>query len=78
MFYWIERSETEDDYGFVSLKERCLKPIENPRERISIAFSLIENEKNENFEDTAMGIDVIPKLSNVLAAGVFHKTAIIV
>ncbi|CAI6035703.1 hypothetical protein PAECIP112173_00811 [Paenibacillus sp. JJ-100] len=78
MFYWIERSKDEDDYGFVSVKDRCLKRIENPRERISIAISLIENEKDEKYEDTAMGIDVLPKYSNVLAAGVFNKTAIIV
>lgn len=78
MFYWIERAEREEDYGFVSLKNKCLNPIEPPRDRISIAISLIENEWSDKYADTPMGIDVVPELSNVLAAGVFNKAAIIV
>lgn len=78
MFYWLERAKDKGDYGFINIKERCLKNIEMPRDRISLAVSLIENEWVEKFNQSPMGIDVIPENSNVLAAGVFNKIALIV
>ncbi|WP_456363070.1 hypothetical protein [Priestia aryabhattai] len=78
MFYWLERATVEEDYGFINIKERCLNNIEMPRDRISLAVALIENEWVEKFNQSPMGIDVIPVHSNVLAAGVFSRVAIIV
>ncbi|ARU59967.1 hypothetical protein CBW65_01990 [Tumebacillus avium] len=77
MFYWINHSTDKDQYGFISLKNKVLKPIESPRDRITLAITLTEDEFEEDV-DSPMGIDVLPRLSNVLAAGVFSKTAIIV
>ncbi|USK98223.1 hypothetical protein [Bacillus tropicus] len=78
MFYWIERANDVDNYGFINIRDRCTKNIGMPRDRISLAVSLIENERDEKFNQSPMGIDVIPEHSNILAAGVFNKVAIIV
>lgn len=78
MFYWLERAEDDDDYGYSSIKDRCLKSIEMPRDRISLAISLIENEWDEKINQSPMGIDIIPENSNVLAAGVFSRVVLIV
>lgn len=78
MFYWIERAEDEDDYGFGRIIDLCLNYINMPRDRISLAVSLIENEWDEASNQSPMGIDVIPEGSNIFAAGVFSRVALIV
>lgn len=78
MFYWLERADDTDSYGYINIKERCLQKIEMPRDRISLAVSLIEQDFDDGSGQTPMGIDVIPLHSNVLAAGVFNRVAMIV
>lgn len=76
LFYWSICNENWK-YGFQTLKDRVLNNIEWPRERLSIAISLIDN-PFENGCNAPVGIDVLPLECNLYAVGVFSKLCIIV
>lgn len=76
MFYWSICNENWK-YGYNTLKERVLSPIESPRNRISIVISLIEDDK-EDFGCSPIGLDTFSIFSNVFCAGVFSKISIAV
>lgn len=60
-----------------TLLEHLLMPIQKPRERLTLAISLFE-ENDKGFIDLPMGNDIQTLHSGVLAAGVYSKIAIIV
>lgn len=76
MFYWGLCDENWI-YGLASLRERVLEPICTPRSRISIGVSLIDDSRQQ-YGYAPVGIDCIPRYSNVLAAGVFSDISILV
>lgn len=60
-----------------NLRERCAKPLESPRSRMSIAAALTNGEFNDRNGKTAMGITVLPEQAAEFAAGLFSRTALI-
>lgn len=76
VFYWSICNE-HWKYGLFTLKEHVLSRIVQPRERLSIAISLIED-ANENFGCAPVGMDSFSFYSNIYAAGVFSKICIVV
>lgn len=75
--FWLYGQNKGYYYWHYSLKDRCLKPIDGPRNRISIAIAkTIKNIKTNNMEP--MGLDVLADYDSVLAAGVFSTISIIV
>ena len=77
MFHWMVHPRATYSDGNCTLKERALSGIIDSRDRISIAVSLIKD-SSEDFVDHPLGLDVLPRFSNVLTAGVFLNIAIIV
>lgn len=76
LFYWSICNENWK-YGFISLKEHVLSKIVQPRNRITLAISLIED-PDEEFGCGPVGLDAFSVFSNVYAAGVFSKLCIAV
>ena len=76
MFYW-SICNNNLKYGVNTLKDRVLSKIESPRNRISIAISLIEDSE-EQYETSPIGLDAFAIYSNVYCAGVFSKISIAV
>ncbi|NLF82775.1 MAG: hypothetical protein GX568_02175 [Candidatus Gastranaerophilales bacterium] len=78
MFYW---SICNKDwlYGYKSLGEHVLKPIEIHRSRISIGIALIEDAfENKDFGYAPIGLDSFTLWSNVYVVGVFSKISLVV
>jgi len=63
--------------GGITLKQHVLTPIVQPRERISIAISIIED-GFEDFGYAPVGLDSVCKISSIYCAGVFSRLSIIV
>lgn len=76
MFYWSFCNENWK-YGYITLKEHVLSRIVQPRDRISIAISLIEDSE-EDFGSAPVGMDAVSFYSNVYGVGVFSKLCIVV
>lgn len=76
MFYWSICNENWK-YGFTTLKDRVLSRIEQPRNRLAIAISLIEDAEEE-FGSSPIGLDAFAIISNVYCVGVFSKISIAV
>ncbi|MEZ4627019.1 MAG: hypothetical protein R2912_02605 [Eubacteriales bacterium] len=76
MFYWGLCDE-DWKYGLVRFYERVVEPICMPRSRISIGVSLTDD-SYQNYNYAPVGVDCIPRFSNVLAAGVFSDLSILV
>lgn len=75
-FYWAICDE-KWKYGFVTLKERVLSKIGQPRSRISIGIALVDD-AYEDFGSAPVGMDCFNLMSNVYAVGVFSHLCIIV
>lgn len=76
IFYWSICNENWR-YGLISLKEHVLSPIPPPRDRLSIAVSLIQD-PDEAFGCAPVGLDAFSFYSNIYAAGVFSTLCIAV
>lgn len=76
MFYWSICNENWK-HSFTTLKDRILSRIEQPRNRLSIAISLIEDAEEE-YGSSPLGLDAFAIFSNVYCAGVFSKISIAV
>lgn len=76
MFYWSFCNDNWK-YGLITLKEHVLSQIVQPRDRISIAVSLIEDAE-EDFGSAPVGMDSVSFYSNVYGAGVFSKICLVV
>ena len=76
MFYW---SICNDHwlYGYMRLFDKVLKPIDMPRNRLSLAISLIKD-SYQDYGYAPIGLDSVNIYSNVLSAGVFSNLSIIV
>ena len=76
MYYWSFCNENWK-YGYITLKEHVLSRIVQPRNRISIAISLVED-SIEDFGCAPVGMDAVPFYSNVYGVGVFSKICLVV
>lgn len=76
MFYWSICNENWK-YGYITLKEHVLSKIVSPRDRISIAISLIKYPEDE-YGCAAVGLDAFPLYSNIYSVGVFSKICLVV
>lgn len=76
LLYWSICNENWE-YGFISLKKHVLSHIAQPRGRISLAISLIED-PDEGYGCSPVGLDASPVFSNIYAVGVFSKLCIAV
>lgn len=76
LVYWTICNE-HWKYGFRTLKDHVLSKIIQPRHRLSIALSLIEDPYDEH-GCAPVGLDAFSFYSNIYAVGIFSKLCIVV
>ena len=71
IFYWSICND-HWKYGGITLEDHVLSRIPYPRDRLSLAVSLIQD-PDEEFGCAPVGLDTFSFYSNIYAAGVFSK-----
>jgi hypothetical protein len=74
---WIASNPNDKYTTAYTLRERVLRPIDNIREHLVLAVSLIEG-LHPKSDDLPMGIDSDPELDAIFVSGVFSKIAVMV
>jgi len=76
LFYMISQKR-ENVAWSTNVREKSTSPIERPRSRISLALALTKDNIENKAGAEPLGLDVLPKYSVVLSAGVFSNISII-